>query len=697
MKILVIDNYDSYSCLLSHLIWNVTKIKPDIAKNDDPWLTTDGWKNYDFLIISPGPGSVENPFDFGECLRILTENKNSLQIPTLGVCLGLQGIGLLAQAKICSSPDILHGKTSIIKHQGSEIFKNIPDSFLAVRYHSLVLDPSSINLQIKVLAKSQKDQQIMAIKLTDAPFYGVQFHPESIKTQYGETLISNFFELHPPKQKKANQIFKTPPVFIPKKILYSFQFPVLKFQKLKWHENEETLWKYIASKYTYAFWLDSNSKKEIINENRWSYMGVSDTIWQWKDNQVNLIQKKSNWGKTSLPNSLSVEDFLSSVQTEQKSLSQNLPFPLHGGVVGFIDYASNLKELNEKQQSLWMHATEFFVWDHQEKHFFYAYSYPEKKLLPLLKNLKTSFSKNHSLNFQNTKSSQEYFKENLEKDPKLITAFSKQKYHQRFKKIQELLEKGELYQLCLSNQFTYDLNDLNSVQYYFNLRKEISAPFSAYLKTPQFDFLSMSPELFLETDGFSQTIYTHPMKGSRSVCKTKNFKEQEKSFKESAKENAELLMITDLLRNDCSYVCKPNSIHAKKSLSQWANVLQLSTKIHGTLLPDIKLNNILSAFFPGGSITGAPKIRATQWIKELENFKRNHFTGNIGFVSLNGTTKLSIAIRSILINQKKATLGAGGAITIDSNFEQEWQEIWLKASPLIKVLKQTLLNSSSND
>ena len=188
--ILILDNYDSFTYNLYQL---VGKLEKDIIVKRNDQITLNEIKQLqpDSIIISPGPGNPTNKKDFGICGEVIKEFKG--KIPILGVCLGHQGIFTAFGGKIKRAEPI-HGKLSKITHSKNGLFKNVENSLVATRYHSLICDESSVPNCIKVIAKTE-DGIIMAIKHSDYPIFGLQFHPESIGTASGVKIIKNFLEV----------------------------------------------------------------------------------------------------------------------------------------------------------------------------------------------------------------------------------------------------------------------------------------------------------------------------------------------------------------------------------------------------------------------------------------------------------------------------------------------------------------------
>jgi len=185
MKILLIDNYDSFTFNLYHYISSLG-VKVDVIRNDKINSKEIIRKKYDRIVISPGPG---NPNQSGNCISILKTLHKKL--PFLGVCLGHQIIGQVFGSKIIQAKKLMHGKTSKIKSKKIGILKNLPRSFEATRYHSLIIDKKTLSKDLEITAETN-DGIIMAIQHKQFNIHGVQFHPESIKTKMGMKILKNF-------------------------------------------------------------------------------------------------------------------------------------------------------------------------------------------------------------------------------------------------------------------------------------------------------------------------------------------------------------------------------------------------------------------------------------------------------------------------------------------------------------------------
>ena len=195
--ILIIDNYDSFTYNLVHIVAQFTDAYK-VIRNDDLSVKEIKELNPDKILISPGPG---RPADAGVTEPLIREL--GPKTPILGVCLGHQAIGEVYGGKIVHAPALMHGKTSKIAHDGKSVFQNIPEGFTATRYHSLVLDPDQIPGELEVSARSE-DDVIMGLRHRNYPIEGIQFHPESILTTEGPTIVKNWLELEYQNELKSS-------------------------------------------------------------------------------------------------------------------------------------------------------------------------------------------------------------------------------------------------------------------------------------------------------------------------------------------------------------------------------------------------------------------------------------------------------------------------------------------------------------
>lgn len=192
MKGLIIDNYDSFTYNLYQYFGELDSFQIDVVRNDKITLTEVKKRDYDYFIISPGPGHPAVSRNFGICTELL--QTLSFTVPTLGICLGHQGIGHCFGAKIVKAKKPMHGKTSTISHDNKGIFTDIPQNIEVARYHSLIIDSTSFPSSLEISATTSNGE-IMGIRHRKYFIEGIQFHPESILTFYGKKIIKNFLEM----------------------------------------------------------------------------------------------------------------------------------------------------------------------------------------------------------------------------------------------------------------------------------------------------------------------------------------------------------------------------------------------------------------------------------------------------------------------------------------------------------------------
>ena len=197
MRVILVDNYDSFTYNLYQLIGEVCGHPPTVVRNDTPWADL-RFDEFDAAVISPGPGRPDRDRDFGVSARVILDSG----LPVLGVCLGHQGLCQLFGGKVGSAPEPMHGRISSIRHKGVDLFAGIPSPFDVVRYHSLAV--TSLPDDLEELAWTD-DGVAMGVRHRYLPLWGVQFHPESISSTYGHELLANFFDLAAGRQASAPQ------------------------------------------------------------------------------------------------------------------------------------------------------------------------------------------------------------------------------------------------------------------------------------------------------------------------------------------------------------------------------------------------------------------------------------------------------------------------------------------------------------
>ncbi|MGB5156460.1 aminodeoxychorismate synthase component I [Desulfobacterium sp. N47] len=272
---------------------------------------------------------------------------------------------------------------------------------------------------------------------------------------------------------------------------------------------------------------------------------------------------------------------------------------------------------------------------------------------------------------------------------KFTSCFNKDSYIEAVNKIKEYIKAGDVYQVNLSQRFIADFAG-DAFALFATLYEKNPAAFFSYINGGTLQIISTSPERFILQQ--AARIETRPIKGTRPRGATPSQDEKlKRDLLESSKDDAELSMIVDLLRNDFGKVCKAGSVKVveHKRIEAYRNVYHLVSVVKGILKDDKDQVDLIKAIFPGGSITGCPKIRAMEIIDELEPCRRHIYTGSIGYISFHNTMDFSIAIRTISLINNKIVYSVGGGIVLDSNPEDEYDETLHKGRTIMNVCETT--------
>ena len=391
-----------------------------------------------------------------------------------------------------------------------------------------------------------------------------------------------------------------------------------------------------------------------------------------------------------------------------KEFENKIPFPFSGGGIGYFGYdlSKNLEKIETNQEKT-SSITELSIDKNIPDlivNFFRLFLIVDK-----LENKKYIISidfsddekkrdENQQLRIEQFEKKLLYgmilFKDEKEKKEKLRAEIKKslksnlekEEFLEKIEKIKDHILEGDIYILNFSHRFTVDY-PFSKEELFSILVKENPAKYSAFLKYKNFSVLSSSPELFINRKG--KTIITKPIKGTvdKKEIESEN-KDQIKKLLDSEKENAELSMIVDLERNDLGKICIPGTVKVTnhREIMELPNLFHTVSTVEGKIEKELNPIDILVAMFPGGSITGTPKIKAMQLIEDLENYKRGIYTGSIGYIGFNGDILLNIAIRTMIYKNEKIHFSVGGGIVLDSNPEAEYKETLDKAKGIIKAI-----------
>ena len=346
-----------------------------------------------------------------------------------------------------------------------------------------------------------------------------------------------------------------------------------------------------------------------------------------------------------------------------------------GGVMGFVSYdyasAQQVKVHSKDQPSFWLGVFKSYLKLTENGWYFFSEEPEAIQIYELIQTKLETLAKTTPLQLMQA----------------CQARWNKQQYQAAFTQVQEYIKAGDCYQINLTQEFIGQAEGrlLSVAQEFWQLT---DAPYSGYLKTEEFELLSCSPELFIDFLA-DRKLVTKPIKGTMPRYADAERDAQSKlQLQHSAKDQAENVMIVDLLRNDLSVYAETGSVQTPKlfAIESFNQVHHMVSEVNATLKPEVKVLDVLLAALPGGSITGAPKIRAMQIIEELEGAPRGAYCGSLGYFNFNGTGSWNILIRSIQKYQHDISLWAGGGITIASDCDAEYQECFDKVSAMLNLL-----------
>lgn len=709
MKTLLIDNYDSYTYNLFQLVAEVNGEEPVVVLNDAVDALPDlgaYLAGFDNVVVSPGPGHPAEPRDFGLSTAVLAESP----LPVLGVCLGHQGIALGEGGLVGAAPEPRHGHLSTVRHDGRDLFRGLPQDFTAVRYHSLaVSEPLPQALEATAWAE---DGVLMGLRHRSRPVWGVQFHPESVLTDYGHRMLVNFRNLTAERARRPrtkNTAVPPPEAVIPRpsrivpRPRQAAPAYRLHTRRIAGAVDTEAAFTrmYAASKR--AFWLDSALVED--GRSRFSFFGddrgpLAEFVRYDVESGKCEIERA---GRPTRKVSASVFDYLGRQLTSRRVDGAGLPFDFTGGYVGYFGYemkadcGSPNRHTSEVPDACWLFADRLIAVDHL-KRFTYAVCLAEDTP-------------------QATREAEDWLESTLaqltfvatEPDPTEAPALpapngpadpapglgaaepwlvrDRATYLADIESCGRELRAGTSYEVCLTNAARLPAPP-DAYAFYRVLRRVNPAPYAAFLRFGDVDVAGSSPERFLRItrDGIAEA---RPIKGTapRGTGPEEDARLRD-ALAADAKTRAENLMIVDLLRNDLGRVCRTGSVRVTRLMATetYPTVHQLVSTVEGRLRAGTGAVECVRACFPGGSMTGAPKLRTMKIIDSLETEARGVYSGALGYLGCSGGADLNIVIRTAVFADGLMQLGAGGAIVLDSDPVAEYDEMLLKTAAQMKAL-----------
>ncbi|KAK6199392.1 para-aminobenzoate synthase [Scheffersomyces amazonensis] len=764
--ILLIDSYDSFTNNLASLLRQTTHQKVITIHNDafppDQYDTfyNDYLSYFDFMVIGPGPGHPANDDDVGiikflfEKFKYAKQAQSQSVIPVLGICLGFQCMCYSFGNDISRLSDVRHGQVyDIIPDNDIEnlLFNDSMTGFGNVRYHSLYVD--EVNDEIIPLAYCYDNDSkvLMAARHSSLPFYGVQYHPESICSTNGEKLVRNFSKIAYDYNQKVNRTIKghsdestLPQAFSSHTVHEDYLIPngiienksntstdpdiYLKKFQLNNDIDPTDICDYFNRYHEKFFLLNSAS---IPGE--WSIIGLpvlseNEIITHSVDALEVHINVNGNHSTLPIKDKSEVWKLIGSKIKEKyiprSDINTKLgnyherDLPFFGGYLGLISYEEGQHVILEQLESICngntpdlklIYIDRFMVYDHTTHDWFVVSIRPNDSEWCESIYTRLTQAEDLKLSLDDIPSSvKDYVNES---DQNLIKFEfpSRDIYNQQFAQCQDYLHSGDSYELCLTTQSKITLPSyVNAWDIYkvLTLRKNPS-PFSCFMDFEDCVIISSSPERFLSwknTVDNKKQVELRPIKGTVKNTPEVDIVQATKILK-TPKEMGENLMIVDLIRHDLYQFTEQVDVTQLMAVEEYKTVYQLVSVIQGQLSKQGYHGiDVLHSSLPPGSMTGAPKKRSVELLQRIEsmqttstpNGRRGIYSGVVGYWSVTDEADWSVIIRSVFhyADDKENTdqtkiwrIGAGGAITVLSKASDEWEEMELKLVSALQAFK----------
>ncbi|GAA1871425.1 aminodeoxychorismate synthase component I [Actinomadura bangladeshensis] len=677
MQTLIIDNYDSFTHNLVQYVAEAGA-EPVVLRNDEAVWSPGLLEPFDNVIISPGPGSPERAEDFGICADVIRH----AGIPLLGVCLGHQGICHVLGARVVAAPEVRHGLSSWVEHTGEGLFRGVPSPFSAVRYHSLAV--AGLPPELEAVARTS-DGVLMGVRHRRRPIWGVQFHPESVCTDHGRRIIANFLAQSGPvgtaprRGGAAAEVRAQPKAF--RVVARRLGAPAV----------AEDVFDALFASSGRAFWLDSSRTGE--HGGRFSFMGDAGgplARFAAFDVATGDLTVESASGRERIERA-SFFDWIDADVRAHAAETPDLPFGFSLGWVGYLGYelkaetGGSRTHRSPHPDAAMIFADRAVAFDHVDGAVHLLALCPagdERAALSWLDETEARLAElpvpaapapiDGSFGASG-----------------LTLRHGRAAYLGKIAESRREIIAGETYEVCLTNMLTAAVRT-DPWDLYRRLRRSDPVPFGALLRFGDLSVLSSSPERFLRVsaDGEAES---KPIKGTRPRSPDPSQDRRLRTeLARSAKDRAENLMIVDLVRHDLGGVAEAGSVTVDPifDVESYTTVHQLVSTVRARLRPDVSAVRCVRAAFPGGSMTGAPKIRTMQIIDRLEEGPRGVYSGAIGYFSLSGAADFSIVIRTAVASASAGRIefGIGGAVTAVSDPADEFEETAVKAAPLLRLL-----------
>lgn len=656
--ILVVDNHGFTTRILTHqlgavhLVTAAELIAVDLA-------------DYTHVVVGHGTASID-----------LHPLKAAVNLPVLAIGAGYQHLAALYGHTETTRVQPVYGQPVAHHHCGTGLFAGLPALTELISYHAWRLH--RMNTDRFSIHATDDDDAVLAFRVNGTNHWGIHADPAALQSTAGATVIDNFLALAPVETTLSDPAAQPAP--------YRQRYDVFT-RTIAGEIDTAATFARLQDGTSAAFWLDSASADR--GQGELTLMGTNDgelsqTIrWNVTTNELDVLRGKATHRLTA-----DVLDYLEEhVWEPTEALDLN---GFTGGWVGYLGYEAKQATVHGHQNrweaatpdAYWIQPQAFIRYDHRNRStILFSYHDPS-----LLETLEAALVFGPSAEPGPTKRGELAGQWRL----------SATEYEHRVTRIQELLHSGTAAGICLTDTFSMDAQSIDGLELYRRLRANNSAPYAGYLRFNTFgdslEVLSASPEKYLSIDATGM-VESKPIKGTvaRSADPERDA-DVAATMAADAKIQSENLMITDLLRDDLASVTVPTTVHVPKlmAVESFATVHQLVTTVRGQLMPGTSAMEALKAVFPGGSMTGAPKMVSLETLDALEAGPRGIYSGAMGWIGNTHTAELNVVIRTIVIDHDQLSIGAGGAVVVASDPVAEEQEKHLKARALMHSIAEQL-------
>jgi para-aminobenzoate synthetase len=667
--VLLVDNHDSFTWNLAHLIARAIGRRPTVLTNDDPTVAPRvAAGDFDAIVLSPGPGRPDVPSDVGVCRELV-----DCDLPLLGVCLGHQLLAHVYGGAVVHAPEPVHGRTSLIHHTGTDLFASLPDPLTVMRYHSLI----AVNVPDELTVTAWTDDGlVMGLAHKSKLQWGVQFHPESIASDGGVELIRAFCAQVP--LGRASQLchVREADADGAKGKAKATRRPgvgtrlTLTRRTLAVIPDPRAI---VRACQGDAAWLDGSAatdhRRSIVmlpggrHCARWSHEVTTATT---------TIVDTDGQRTVAGPLLPAVDAHLAALRPGEAADG------FSGGFIGYLGYEMAVETMGATlPASHWPDAGLLFV----DRYVEIDHNRGSASLVVL-----TDDDQDPEVALDEAEQFLVGLRSDVETQEdrrstdggRLCQRDTADDYRRKIAAALGLIRDGETYEVCLTTAVDVP-GSFDALEVFRHLADTAAAPYSAFLRIGGVEIAMASPELFLSVR--QRTAVSRPIKGTRPRGATG---EADRALvvdlATSIKDRAENLMIVDLVRHDLGSVATDDGVSVPEALAidTFRTVHQLVSTVSAELADGVSTGQVIASAFPGGSMTGAPKERTVAILARLESAPRGIYSGAAGWWSTTGDAELGMVIRTVVVDDSGGHVGVGGAIVALSDPDDEVAETRVK-------------------